>query len=265
MQDQRQQLVSACTEDVRIVLVEPSHPGNIGGAARAMKTMGFGDLALVRPKRFPDPQAQWRAAGATDVLDAARVFDRLDDAIADCGMVAGTSARHRSIPWPLDSAARFAARVADEGLGGRPAAILFGREINGLTNDELQRCNRHVMIPAHPGYSSLNLAMAVQVVCYELYQAAGTESGAAAESPWDRPLASAAEMAGLYGHLAEVLEAIEFQSPKTPRQVMARLRRLFGRIRPDESEVAILRGILAHVERALRNRPSERRQDMERR
>ena len=247
---------AARLRDIRIVLVEPSHPGNIGGAARAMKTMGLCDLALVRPKRFPDPQAEWRAASAVDVLDAARVVDRLDDAIADCGLLAGTSARSRRIPWPTLEVADFAARVAGDGLGGKPAAILFGREASGLTNDELRRCNWHVVIPADPAYSSLNLAMAVQVVCYELRKALH-----AAEPPapgWDRPLASVAQMAGFYEHLERVLVDIEFQTANTPQQAMTRLRRLFGRIGVDETEVAILRGVLTHVERALANQDASR-------
>lgn len=239
--------------NVRIVLVEPSHPGNIGGAARAMKTMGFGDLALVRPKRFPDPQAEWRAAGATDVLRAARLFDSVDEAVADCALVAGTSARRRRIPLPVDSAAEFAARVASTGPTGAPLAVLFGREDSGLTNDELERCTRHVVIPAHPGYASLNLAMAVQVVCYELFKVQGAASEAH-ERTWDRPLASAAELAGFYAHLEEVLVAIEFEDPKAPRRTMTRLKRLFGRVELDETEVAILRGVLTHVHRATRKR-----------
>ena len=233
--------------NVRIVLVEPSHPGNIGGAARAMKTMGFADLALVRPKRFPDPQAEWRAAGATDVLRAARVFDSVDEAVADCALVAGTSARRRRIPLPIDNAAEFAARVASTSVS---LAVLFGREDSGLTNDELERCTRHVVIPAHPGYASLNLAMAVQVVCYELFKALAAPSAAPVQT-WDRPLASAAVLADFYAHLEEVLVAIEFEDPKAPRRTMTRLKRLFGRVELDETEVAILRGVLTHVQRTM--------------
>ena len=168
-------------KDIRIVLVEPSHPGNIGGAARAMKTMGLEDLAIVNPLRFPDPQAVWRAAGAVDVVDNARVYGGVEDAIADCGWVVGTSARSRRVPWPVATVGEFAERLVREDLGGKPVAILFGREDRGLTNDELECCNLHVMIPANPEYLSLNLAMAVQVVCYEvlqtLTQAADTNVG----------------------------------------------------------------------------------------
>ena len=237
---------------VRVVLVEPSHPGNVGGTARAMKTMGFGDLALVRPKRFPDPQAEWRAAGATDVLRAARVFDSVDEAVADCALVAGTSARRRRIPLPMDDAAGFAARVASTGASGSPLAVLFGREDSGLTNDELERCTRQVVIPAHPDYASLNLAMAVQVVCYELFKVLASPSEV--RETWDRPLASAAELAGFHAHLEDVLIAIEFEDPNAPRRTMTRLKRLFGRVELDETEVAILRGVLTHVQRAMRKR-----------
>ena len=235
---------------LRIVLVEPSHPGNIGGAARAMKTMGFGDLALVRPKRFPDPQAEWRAAGATDVLRAARVFDSVDEAVADCALVAGTSARRRRIPLPIDTAADFAARVASTSAS---LAVLFGREDSGLTNDELERCTRHVVIPANPGYASLNLAMAVQVVCYELFKVLAAPL-AAHRQTWDRPLANAAELAAFYAHLEQVLVGIEFEDPKAPRRTMTRLKRLFGRVELDGTEVAILRGVLTHVQRTMQRR-----------
>ena len=238
--------------NVRVVLVEPDHPGNIGGAARAMKNMGFADLALVRPARYPDPQAEWRAAQAVDVLDAAQVFDSLEDAVADCGLVAGTSARARRVPWPTDTAAEFAERAAAHG-GGRPVAVLFGREASGLTNEELQRCRVHVVIPADDAYASLNLAMSVQVVCYELRKAFFK---ADAPGPaWDRELASAADVEGFHDHLEAVLRLIDFHDPAAPRQSLTRLRRLFARVDMDETEVAMLRGILTHVERAVGARP----------
>ena len=253
-------------QDIRIVLVEPSHPGNIGGAARAMKTMGLRDLALVNPKRFPDPQAVWRAAGAADVVHRARVFSNLDDAIGDCGWVVGASARNRRVPWPAATVEEFGERLAAEGLGGKPAAILFGREDRGLRNDELERCNLQLTIPADPEYSSLNLAMAVQVVCYEIRRSLTRDTTSADQSArlhesltelpadWDRARASAAEAAALYRHLERVLLQIEFEDPNNPRMTLTRLRRLLVRIRADETEVAILRGILTRIERSLARR-----------
>ena len=160
---------------IRIVLVEPNHPGNIGGAARAMKTMGLSSLAVVNPARFPDPQAEWRAAGAQDVVESAEVFGSVEDAIADCNWVVGTSTRSRRIPWPVKSVEDAAAELLALPDGSR-AAVLFGRETNGLSNEELMLCHCHLQIPANPDYPSLNLAMAVQVVCYELFkQAPGSQ------------------------------------------------------------------------------------------
>jgi tRNA (cytidine32/uridine32-2'-O)-methyltransferase len=235
-------------EHVRIVLVETSHPGNIGGAARAMKTMGLEQLWLVRPGRFPDPQAEWRAAGALDVLDRAVVVDSLDAAIADCTLVVGTSTRLRKIPWPLLNAREIGPHIQRES-SQKPIALLFGRETSGLTNDELQRCNVHLQIPANPAYPSLNVAMAVQVVCYELHQS--TLATSLERPTWDRDPATVASVDGLLVHFEEVLTRVEFIDPSNPGQVMARLRRLFTRVRPDDTEVAILRGALTEIERSL--------------
>ena len=229
-------------KEVRIVLVETSHPGNIGGAARAMKTMGQSELYLVNPKRFPDPQADWRAAGALDVLDAATVVDSVEAAIADCHWVVGTSTRLRRIPWPVADAREIAREIHSLDGGGR-VAVLFGREDNGLTNEELRRCNYHLQIPAAPAYPSLNLAMAVQVVCYELYQFSHTTD----EPAWDRRLATSGEVNGMVEHIETVLTNTGFIDRANPGQTMTRLRRLFSRIRMDETEVQILRGIMKHV------------------
>jgi tRNA (cytidine32/uridine32-2'-O)-methyltransferase len=237
-------------EHIRIVLVETSHPGNIGGAARAMKTMGLSSLWLVRPERFPDPQADWRAVDAVDVLDGARICTHLDEAIDDCGYVLGTSARHRRLPWTSLTARSAALSIVAE-PATRPIAILFGRETSGLNNDELQRCNAHIEIPANPAYPSLNLAMAVQVICYELFQSAQIRAGITHEVEWDRRPATVADLERLYAHLDRVLGAIEFYDPANPRQALTRLRRLFSRVRPDETEVRMLRGILTQVERQL--------------
>lgn len=226
--------------NIRIVLVEPSHPGNIGGAARALKTMGMEDLAVVNPARFPDPQAEWRAAGAQDVLERVTVYPDVDSAIADRHWVVGTSTRSRRIPWPLKPAEDVARDILAKPDGTR-VAVLFGRETNGLSNDELQRCHCHLQIPANPEYPSLNLAMAVQVVCYELFRQSGQ---VALEPPWDRPPATAAQMESLLGQLEEALIGAEFLDPGNPGQTMTRLRRLFTRITPDETEVQMLRGII---------------------
>jgi tRNA (cytidine32/uridine32-2'-O)-methyltransferase len=215
-----------------------------------MKTMGLEQLWLVRPGRYPDPQAEWRAAGALDVLDRAIVVDSLDAAIADCTLVIGTSTRTRRIPWPLLTAREVGPRIRTEPTQ-HPIAVLFGRETSGLTNDELQRCHVHLQIPANPVYPSLNLAMAVQVVCYELYQGMLDPSDGPATT-WDREPATVAAVDALLVHFEEVLTRVEFIDPSNPGQVMARLRRLFTRLRPDDTEVSILRGALTEIQRALR-------------
>jgi tRNA (cytidine32/uridine32-2'-O)-methyltransferase len=230
---------------IRIVLVEPSHPGNIGAAARAMKNMGLAHLYVVNPGRFPDPQAQWRAAGAQDVLKNVTVCETLDDAVADCHWIAATSARNRRIPWPSGDIREVAPQVLGA-AGQGTVALLFGRETDGLTNDELQRCHLHIQIPATPEYSSLNLAMAVQVVCYELYLASGVHT--TAPQAWDRPMASAADIEGMMVHLEQVLTDKGFIDSVNPGQTMTRLRRMFTRVGLDATEVQMMRGILTQFE-----------------
>jgi tRNA (cytidine32/uridine32-2'-O)-methyltransferase len=227
---------------VRIVLVETSHPGNIGATARAMKTMGLTDLVLVQPKRFPDPQALWRAAGGDDVLLGARVVDSLATAIADCHWVVATSARQRRIPWPILSPREFAAAAAQR--SGQQVAVVFGREDKGLSNEELQLCQTHVEIPANPEYPILNVAMAVQVIAYELFQAGGKRSE---PLEWDRPLAPHAFVEGFMGHLDAVLKTSKFVDAGNPGQTMTRFRRLFSRLEMDITEIAMLRGLLKQV------------------
>jgi tRNA (cytidine32/uridine32-2'-O)-methyltransferase len=238
---------------VAIVLVEPSHPGNIGGAARAMKNMGLATLRLVSPRRFPDPQAEWRAAGALDVLDQAQVFPRLDAAIADCHHVIGTGMLDRRIPWPILDAAGAAAEVLALPADAR-VAIVFGREASGLNNDELQQCNAHLQIPSSAAYGSLNLAMAVQVVAYELFRQ--SQMGAVETAAWDRPLATAEHVQGLLGHFEEVLIASGFVDRERPGQTMTRLRRLFLRQRLDDTEVQILRGVLTTLDPRAGGQPA---------
>lgn len=242
-------------ERVRIVLVNTSHPGNIGGVARAMKNMGFGRLYLVEPKEFPSDKATARASGATEILESAAVVETLDQALVGCTYVVGASARGRHIPWPVLDPRELAA----DWLPGREdleVALVFGREDRGLTNEELHRCHKHVHIPAEPGFSSLNLAAAVQVLCYELRMAVlGLEKAAAPEhrwgTAWDIELASAEELERLFEHLEQTLVDIEFLDPNNPRQLMTRLRRLYLRSHPDRVEVGVLRGILTATQKKL--------------
>jgi len=237
----------------RIVLVNTSHPGNIGGAARAMKNMGFTDLWLVAPARFPDQEADWRAAGAGDVLEAATVVDTLAEAIGDCQLVIGTSARGRRIPWPVLDPRNCARRALEAAGREERVAIVFGREDRGLTNEELQLCNLHLHVPTHEDYTSLNLAMAVQIVVYELRMLALEGEIVADEcADWDAPFSTAENMERYYEHLEQTLIEIDFLDPAAPRQLMARLRRLYSRVRLDEMELNILRGILTETQNALR-------------
>lgn len=247
-------------DNIRIVLVNTSHPGNIGGAARAMKNMGLSRLYLVAPKDFPAEKAVWRAAGALDVLDRAVVVETLDEAIGDCGLVVGTSARERRIPWPMVDPRQCGERCIGE-AGDHEVALLFGREDRGLTNEELHKCQYHVHIPANPEYSSLNLATAVQVLCYELRMAylGGQEGGPLGEPEWDLPPAKTEALERYFEHLQQTLERLDFLTPDNPRQTMTRLRRLYHRIRPDEMELSILRGVLTatqnyiyHTDKRLR-------------
>lgn len=234
---------------LRVVLVETSHPGNIGAAARAMKVMGLSRLYLVRPQRFPCAEATARASGADDLLTRAVVCDSLDEALTGCSMVMGASARLRSLPWPLSDARSAAQRATAAALAGQEVALVFGREHSGLSNEELQRCHYLLHIPANPGYSSLNLAAAVQVVSYELRMALLGEEPLVADAG---DYASADELESFYAHLEQTLVAVGFLDPANPRQVMRRLRRLYNRARTERVELNILRGILTETQKRVR-------------
>jgi TrmH family RNA methyltransferase len=233
-------------KQTRIILIQTSHPGNIGASARAMKTMGLTDLRLVNPARYPSAEATAMASGADDMLARTPVHDSLDDALEGCRLVLGTSARRRSLRWP-ELTPREGAEALVEAAALGPVALLFGREQSGLSNEELDRCQSLVTIPADEAYSSLNLAAAVQVLSYELRLAAlarEDRSRPAGElPPEDRP-ATAEVLEGLYGHMEETLVRLEFLDPNNPRHLMRRLRRLFARAEPTVNEVNILRGIL---------------------
>lgn len=235
---------------IRVVLVHPTHPGNVGAAARALKNMGLERLCVVAPAAFPHPEATARAAGAEDVLANAVLAPDLDAALAECHYVLGTSARPRHIDWPMLDPAEAAARLVEEASRG-PVALLFGQERSGLTNAELDRCHALVQIPANPAYSSLNLAAAVQILAYEVRRALGAPAAEARALGADEsPPASASDMEHFYRHLEEVLVETGFLDPANPRFLMRRLRRLFNRARPDQNEMSILRGILTSVQRA---------------
>jgi len=236
---------------IRIVLVAPSHSGNIGGCARAMKNMGLSRLVLVTPDEFPSEEATARAAGAEDVLERARICASLDEAVADCQLVIGTSARGRRIPWPVLAPGEAAQRIVRTSAE-REVAVLFGRERTGLTNDELDRCQALVNIPTDPAFASLNLACAVQVIAYEIWRTAesGVQTSASAETAVEalgEPLATHDEVQRFYAHLEEVLVESGFLDPKNPRLLMRRLMRLFNRVELTNNEVNILRGILTAV------------------
>lgn len=233
-------------DQIRIVLVNTSHTGNMGSAARAMKTMGLTQLVLVDPQALPDDNAMALAAGASDVLANARIVSTLDEAIADCGLVIGTSARSRTLSWPMLDPREAGEKAVVEGVK-HPVALVFGRERTGLTNDELQKCHYHVAIAANPEYSSLNLAMAVQTICYEVRMHWLQDRAPEVESEADYP--SADQLEGFYQHLEQTLLKTGFIADDHPGQVMSKLRRLFNRARPETVELNILRGILTSVQK----------------
>ena len=257
--------VSAHLSHVRIVMVNTTLPANIGSALRAMKTMGLSKLVLVAPKTYPHPDIDALAAGATDLIEQIEIVETLADAIKDCHLVFGTSARSRTIPWPLLDARPAAENSISAVVNDQQAvAVVFGREDRGLTNEELAMANYHVTIPVNTDYGVLNVAQAIQVICYEMRMAtlAVVESAEdeAATMPvtdtesmqWDEPLVTHEQMEQFYPHIEKMLAEIEFLDPKNPRLLPLRLRRLFGRIQLDRMEYHLLRGIFSRVQ-ALNN------------
>jgi TrmH family RNA methyltransferase len=227
---------------IRVILINTTHPGNIGATARAMKVMGLSSLHLVTPKIFPNAEATAMASGADDLLQTAVVHDSLDSALAGCSLVLGTSARLRSLSMPMLDARRAASQAVVES-DSHEVALLFGRERYGLINEEMQRCQFLVNIPSNPDYSSLNLAQAVQIMAYELRVAAQGIADIAVD-PLDWEPVDDRQMEGFFEHLEQTLLDIRFLNPKQPKRLMMRLRRLFNRARPDQNEINILRGIL---------------------
>lgn len=242
---------------IRIVLVGTQHPGNIGSAARALKTMGLARLVLVDPEKFPHADANALAAGADDVLAAAPVHASLAEAIADCRLVLGCTARSRRVALPEQPPREAAVRALEKAGQGDEVALVFGRERTGLTNEELQLCHGAVHIPANPEYSSLNIAAAVQVLAYELRMAElatlhGPNEASDGGQRADRLPAPHAAMEGFFSQLADTLDAIDFHKGRAPESALRKLRRLFLRAEPDDAEVRLLRGILADAQRMAR-------------
>ncbi len=233
----------ALLSNIKVVLVETSHPGNIGAVARAMKNMAMDNLCLVKPKIFPSADATARASGADDILAGAKVYATLTEAVADCQLVLGTSARCRTISWPELTPRECAEKIIIHEPGNK-VAILFGRENSGLKNHELDLCHYLLRIPCNSEYSSLNIAAAVQVICYELFVAAGLQETLQIGDKGESPLATAEQMESFYGHLHQALVDIGFMHPDKSKSIMRRLRRIYNRIQLDTKELDILRGIL---------------------
>ncbi len=231
-------------EKISIVLSHPTHPGNIGSAARAMKTMGFGQLVLINPSEYPSAIATSMASGAHDVLKEALVVDNLNDALKPFQYIIGASARHRTLQWPLIHSNELGPDVQNA-LSAQPgarAAIMFGTESSGLTNEELRACNKHVYIPSNPEYGSLNLSQAVQVLCYELRMHLLKDDQVDPQDHEER--ASFEQVEGFYEHLQQSLGALGILNPEQPRQLMGRFRRLFAKAELTPIEINMLRGML---------------------
>jgi len=235
---------------IRVVLCRPSHPGNIGAAARAMKTMGLSRLYLVEPKQFPDPEADTRATGAVDVLAAAKVVSSLGEALAGASFAVALSARQRDIGPVLGGPRETVGRLLAEAVEGE-VALVFGNETVGLSNEEILHCQAAVTIPTNPDFSSLNLGSAVQVLCYECRMSAFAEKPPVVDpvtTPFVSPAATNDEIEGLYAHLERVMTDTGFFNPDQPGRLLPKLRRLFGRARLERDEINILRGILASTQ-----------------
>ncbi|WP_217527589.1 tRNA (cytosine(32)/uridine(32)-2'-O)-methyltransferase TrmJ [Vibrio cholerae] len=237
-------------ERVKVVLVGTTHSGNIGSAARAMKVMGLSQMVLVDPQCQVDAQAIALAAGASEIALNAQIYPTLEAAVADCGLVVGTSARSRTLEWPMLEPRECGEKLISE-ANQHSVAMVFGRERTGLTNDELQLCHYHVCVPANPEYSSLNLAMAVQLLSYEVRMAYLTLQQSLQSSTLQEEYPRHQELERFYAHLEQVIMQTEFISAQQPGQVMNKLRRMFTRARPETQEINILRGVLTSVQRSI--------------
>ena len=235
---------------VKVVLVGTTHPGNIGATARAMKNMGIIDLALVEPKEFPSDVATFRSKAAKDILEKASVHRSLADAVSECELVVGTSARGRTVPWPVLNPREAAEEMHKSSLNGK-VAIVFGREDRGLTNEELGLCNFHVHIPSDPEYSSLNLSQAVQILAYEI-RLSYLQDRHVNEEYWDVELANNEQTERLINHMDELMQEVDFYDVENPRKLLVRVRRFFKRSKIDVMEANIFRGLFATIQKKLK-------------
>ena len=235
---------------VKVVLVGTTHPGNIGATARAMKNMGILDLALVEPKEFPSDVATFRSKAAKDILEKASVHTSLEEAISECELVVGTSARGRTVPWPVLNPREAAEEMHKSSLNGK-VAIIFGREDRGLTNEELGLCNFHVHIPSDPEYSSLNLSQAVQILAYEI-RLSYLQDRHVNKEYWDVELANNEQTERLITHMDELMQAVDFYDAENPRKLLVRVRRFFKRSKIDVMEANIFRGLFATIQKKLK-------------
>ena len=235
---------------VKVVLVGTTHPGNIGATARAMKNMGILDLALVEPKEFPSDVATFRSKAAKDILEKASVHTSLEEAISECELVVGTSARGRTVPWPVLNPREAAEEMHKSSLNGK-VAIVFGREDRGLTNEELGLCNFHVHIPSDPEYSSLNLSQAVQILAYEI-RLSYLQDLHVNEEYWDVELANNEQTERLINHMDELMQEVDFYDVENPRKLLVRVRRFFKRSKIDVMEANIFRGLFASIQKKLK-------------
>ncbi|MAS50768.1 MAG: tRNA (cytosine(32)/uridine(32)-2'-O)-methyltransferase TrmJ [Chloroflexi bacterium] len=238
-------------DSIKIVLVGTTHPGNIGAAARAIKTMGLRHLDLVCPKEFPSEQAIYRSKAAKDILENARIYQSLLESVKDCEMVIGTSARNRKVPWPVLDPKNASKEINSNVRNNSKVAIVFGREDRGLTNEELGLCNLHVHIPTNENYTSLNLAQAVQIMTYEVRMSFIGEDNLESDQEWDVDIATSDQTERLIEHMDELMQDVEFYDIENPRKLLMRVRRFFKRSGIDVMEANIFRGLFSTIQKKL--------------
>ena len=234
---------------INIVLIETSHPGNIGSVARAMKTMGLKNLLLINPRKFPSGDANALSGNAIDILEKAKVYKNLKDAIKDSTFVYATSARVRSIQWPTKNAQDAAEEIVKQVSANKKISIIFGREDRGLTNEELQIANTHIEIPANPEYPVLNIAMSAQIICYEILKASIDTT---ARDWHDYPEVDSENLQMLIDHFIETATDIDVINPDNPKKIISRIKRMFTRLHPDEMETSFLRGFLSGIKKKIK-------------